>query len=178
MAQRNDEFLAAGARIVGIAVDGPARNAAMIDKLQLPFAMLSDPDGEGALKPLDAWHPDTAHGDIGRPGVFVFDPDGTERFRQVARDFADRITEDELLAQVTDLDLPATDQPTLEHTEPQPGDQAMPVRALPPYCRGAKFAAKAMGMRHAEAKDDADRFVAQMDRYAAAVRELRARTGS
>lgn len=178
MAQRYDEFLGAGVRVVGIVVDGPARNAAMIEKLQLPFALLSDPDGEGALKPLDAWHPDTPRGDIGRPGVFVVDPDGTERFRQVSRDFADRITEDELLAQVATLDLPSTTQPSLDHVEPRPGDEAMPVRALLPYCRGAKFAAKAMGMRHPEAKTDADRYVAQMDRYMDAVRDLRARTDS
>jgi alkyl hydroperoxide reductase subunit AhpC len=178
LALRHDEFLAAGARIVGVSVDPPARNAAMIDKLHLPFALLSDPDGHGLLKAVDLWHPDTAHGDIGRPAVFVIHPDGAEHFRQIARDFADRITEDELLARVTSLELQATEQPPIAHVEPEPGDEAMPVRALLPYCRGAKFAAKAMGMRHPDAKADADRYIEQMDRYMAAVRELRARIGS
>jgi len=150
----------------------------MIDKLRLPFELLSDPDGQGLLKPLDMWHPDTAHGDIGRPGVFVVHPDGGEAFRQVARDFADRITEDELLARVGALELPPIEQPPVEHVDPEPGDDAMPVRALLPYCRGAKFAAKAMGMRHPEAKDDSVRYVQQMDRYMGAVRELRARIGA
>jgi hypothetical protein len=54
----------------------------------------------------------------------------------------------------------------------------MPVHALLPYCRGAKFAAKAMGMRHPQAKADADRYVAQMDRYMEAIRALRERTGT
>jgi len=147
----------------------------MIDKLHLPFQMLSDPDGEGLLKPMDLWQPDTAHGDIGRPGVFVIHPDGAEHFRQIARDFADRVPEDELLARVTSLELRPTEQPPVAHVDPEPGDEAMPVRALLPYCRGAKFAAKAMGMRHPEAKADADRYGAQMDRYMAAVRELRTR---
>jgi len=53
----------------------------------------------------------------------------------------------------------------------------MPVDALLPYCRGARFAAKAMGMRHPQARDDADRYVAQMDRYRDAVRALRERLG-
>lgn len=150
----------------------------MIDKLHLPFTMLSDPDGEGLLKSLDMWQPDTAHGDIGKPGVFVVHPDGGEAFRQVARDFADRITEAELLARIASLELPPTEQPPVEHVDPEPGDEAMRVRALLPYCRGAKFAAKAMGMRHPEAKADAERYMEQMDRYMAAVRELRARIGA
>lgn len=178
MALRYDEFLDAGARVVGVSVDSPARNAAMIDKLHLPFEMLSDPDGNGLLRELDVWHPDTAHGDIGRPGVFVVHPDGSEHFRRVARDFADRIAEDELLARVRSLELPPAEQPPVEHVDPEPGEEAMPVRALLPYCRGAKFAAKAMGMRHPEAKDDAARYIEQMDRYMEAVRTLRARIGA
>jgi hypothetical protein len=110
--------------------------------------------------------------------VFVIAPDSREVFRQVGRDFADRVTEDELLEEVHALGLPATDQPTLTPGEPEPGPNAMPVHALLPYCRGAKFAAKAMGMRHPQAKADADRYVAQMDRYMEAIRALRERTGT
>ena len=178
MANRYHEFLQAGTHIVGVSVDSPARNAALIEKLHLPFEMLSDPDGEGLLKALAVWHPDTARGDIARPAVFVIHPDGGEHFRQVSRDFADRITEDELLAHVSGLGLPPTGQPTLDHVDPQPGDDAMPVRALLPYARGAKFAAKAMGLRHPAAAEDSKRYVAQMDRYMEAVRKLRAETGA
>lgn len=178
MAQRYAQFLGAGARIAGVSVDSPAQQAAMIDKLQLPFWMLSDPDGEGVLKALDAWHPGTRHGDIGRPGVSVIDPDGAERFRRIGGDFADRISEDDLLAQVCAMEVPPTDQPDRALVEPEPGDQAMPVRAMPPYLRGARFAATAMGMRHEEAKATADAYVEQVDRYAAAVRALRERTGT
>lgn len=149
----------------------------MVDKLDLPFALLSDPDGEDLLRGLDAYNPDERDG-IAKPGVFVVAPDGSEAFRQVARDFADRITEDELLDQVRALDLPSTTQPAVTTDDPQPGPQAMPIDALLPYCRGAKFAAKAMGMRHPQATDDADRYVAQMDRYMDAVRTLREHQGA
>jgi hypothetical protein len=164
-------------RIVAVSVDSPERQAAMVEKLHLPFALLSDPGGKDVLQALDAYDPDE-RGGIGRPGVFVIAPDGREVFRQVGRDFADRVTEDELLEEVHALGLPATDQPTLTPGEPEPGPNAMPVHALLPYCRGAKFAAKAMGMRHPQAKADADRYVAQMDRYMEAIRALRERTGT
>ena len=164
-------------RIVAVSVDSPERQAAMVEKLHLPFALLSDPGGKDVLQALDAYDPDE-RGGIGRPGVFVIAPDGREVFRQVGRDFADRVTDDELLEEVHALGLPATDQPTLTPGEPEPGPNAMPVHALLPYCRGAKFAAKAMGMRHPQAKADADRYVAQMDRYMEAIRALRERTGT
>jgi hypothetical protein len=164
-------------RIVAVSVDSPERQAAMVEKLHLPFALLSDPGGKDVLQALGAYDPDE-RGGIGRPGVFVIAPDGREVFRQVGRDFADRVTEDELLEEVHALGLSATDQPTLTPGEPEPGPNAMPVHALVPYCRGAKFAAKAMGMRHPQAKADADRYVAQMDRYMEVIRALRERTGA
>jgi alkyl hydroperoxide reductase subunit AhpC len=177
LASRYQEFLDAGVRIVAVSVDSPARQAAMIDKLHLPFALLSDPGGKELLQTLDAYDPDE-RGGIGRPGVFVVVPDGRVVFREIGRDFADRITEDELLEQVRGLGLRPTGQPALTPGDPQPGPKAMPVDALLPYCRGARFAAKAMGMRHPSAKADADRYVAQMDRYMDAVRALRERTGA
>ena len=174
MAQRHDEILAAGARTVGVSVDDPGRQAAMVDKLDLPFALLSDPGGSGLLQALGAYDPEE-RGGIGRPGIFVVAPDGTLAHRIVARDFADRSTEDEVLAALRALDLPPTTQPPLTAGHPRPGPTAMPVDDLLPDCRGARFAAKAMGMRHPQARDDADRYVAQMDRYRDAVRALRER---
>lgn len=177
MASRYDEFLAAGVRIVGVSVDSVAQQSAMVHKLHLPFWMLSDPGGQVLLATLGAYDPQE-RGGIGRPGVFVVGPDGSEHFREVGRDFADRITEDELLAAAREMRLPATKQPPLDLVEPEPGATAMPVRALPPYCRGAKFAAKAMGLRHPAAKADADRLFAQMDRYLTVLRDFRERTGA
>ena len=149
----------------------------MIAKLRLPFALLSDPGGDRLLKVVGAWNPD-ARGGIGRPAAFVVDPDGRERFRQRGRDFADRISEDDLLAEAKALGLPATTQPPLTMVLPQPGDDAMPLHALLPYCRGAKFAAKAMGMRHPQASEESHRYVAQMERYMAAIRAWREAIGT
>jgi hypothetical protein len=177
LASRYDEFLAAGVRIVAVSVDSVAQHAAMVDKLHLPFWLLSDPGGEGLLAALGAYDPEE-RGGIGRPGVFVVRPDGSEHFRELGRDFADRITEDELLAAVREMALPATQQPALELVDPEPGATAMPVHALIPYCRGAKFAAKAMGLRHPAAQADADRLFTQMDRYMNVVRDFRERTGA
>jgi AhpC/TSA family len=162
---------------VAVSVDAPERQAAMIAKLHLPFPLLSDPDGKDLLRTLDAYDPDE-RGGIGRPGLFLVAPDGHLAIRQVGRDFADRITEDELLEQARSLGLHATDQPPLTPGRPVPGPNAMPVDAMLPYCRGARFAAKAMGMRHPAARADADRYVAQMDRYRDAVRAFRDRTGA
>ena len=162
---------------MGVSVDAPPRQAAMVRKLHLPFPLLSDPDGKDLLRILDAYDPEE-RGGIGRPGVFVVAPDGRLAFHQLGRDFADRITEDELLERVRGLGLPPTDQPELTPGDPEPGPNALPVDAMLPYCRGARFAAKAMGMRHPTAKADADRYVAQMDRYRDVVRAFRERTGA
>lgn len=161
-------------RIVAVSVDTPGQQAAMVDKLHLPFALLSDPGGSGLLDAIGAYDPEE-RGGIGRPGVFLVTPDGAPAFLQVGRDFADRITEDELLTEVRRLALPPTGQGALTPGTPAPGPRAFPLDALLPYCRGARFAAKAMGMRHPQARDDADRYVAQMDRYREAVRALRER---
>jgi hypothetical protein len=163
---------------VAVSVDSPGQNAAMISKLALPFAMLSDPGGKDLLQGIDAYNPDE-RGGIGKPGVFVLTPDGREAFREVGRDYADRITEDELLEQVRALGLPATDQPALTPGHPtRAGKEAFPVDWLLPYCRGARFAARAMGMRHPQTKRDADRYVAQMDRYMGAIRAFHERISS
>jgi hypothetical protein len=64
---------------------------------------------------------------------------------------------------------------SLDHPEPgdpEAGPDAMSLSALPIYFRGAKFAAAAFGKRFPEAREDARRYVEEMDRYRAAVRAL------
>lgn len=41
---------------MGISVDSPAQNAATVEKLRLPFPLLSDPEGTQAIRPYDVWH--------------------------------------------------------------------------------------------------------------------------
>lgn len=136
----------------------------MIEKLDLPFPMLSDPDRSLAIEPLglsDPKHP----GKIAHPAIIVVARDGTEAYRKVSRDFADRLPEDDLVEALKSLDLPATQQERPVVGSAVAGERAMPDHAMLPYWRGARFAAVALGSRHPQAKEDADQLVAQMDRF-------------
>ena len=150
----------------------------MVEKLDLPFPLLSDSDRSLAITPLGAADPKDER-NLARPAMILVDPAGEERFRFVSRDFADRLPEDDALAAVTTLGLPPTTQPAPTPGTPEPGPRAMPLDGLPYYLRGARFAALAMGLRHGHhddsIKDDSKAYVAEMDRYMDAVQALRKR---
>jgi hypothetical protein len=174
LAQRHEEILALGARVFAIDIDSPAQHAAMVEKLELPFPMLSDPDRTLAIEPYGLSNPRDKR-NLAYPAIVVVTSDGEEALRVVSRDFADRLPEDDLIARLEALELTPTTQDAPAAGPAEPGPRAMPIRAMQPYFRGARFAAVAMGMRHPSAKDDADAYVAQMDRFIMAVRELKAR---
>lgn len=157
---------------MGISIDSPEQNSSMVNKLRLPFPLLSDPDRSRAIEPYGVAN-DVDPRNLAHPAVIVVDPDGAEVYREVGRDFADRITEHELLDAIGVLNLPSTIQSPIDPGSGEPGPRAMPVHAMIPYFRGARFAAVALGARHASAKEDADRYVAQMDRYMESVKGLR-----
>ena len=52
MAQRQGEFNDMGARIYGLSADSPGQNSAVMEKLALPYAILSDEDRDQAVRPL------------------------------------------------------------------------------------------------------------------------------
>ncbi len=58
----------------------------MIEKLILPFSLLSDPDGE-VSKRYGVWDEE---GQIARPAILIVDPAGIVRYVYVGEDFADR----------------------------------------------------------------------------------------
>lgn len=89
------DFQNRGAEITAISVDTPEQNRAMIDKLLLPFRLLSDPDGSLAIKPYGVWN-DKAQ--IALPSVFVVGQDGTIRYQYTGQDFADRPGDDAIFA--------------------------------------------------------------------------------
>lgn len=159
--------------MAAISVDAVERNAAMVRKLRLPFALLADPGGERAIKPYDLWNADE---EVALPAVIVVGRDGEEVLREVGGDFADRLSEDELIEA-----LPAAEpveQAVRPAVDPQPGERAMSVEAMRPYYLGAMFAAKALGTRAPDSKAAADRLGAEMKRYADAAGELQERGGS
>jgi peroxiredoxin len=59
----------------------------MIDKLLLPFDLLTDAEGEVAIKPFGFWD---AAGRISKPALVLTDGQGVVRYVYEGRDFADR----------------------------------------------------------------------------------------
>ena len=93
-ARKYDQFQNRGAEITAICVDAPEQNQAMIDKLLLPFKILSDPDGDLAIKRYGFWN---AQGRIAIPAVVVVGRDQRVRYRYAGRDFADRPGDDDII---------------------------------------------------------------------------------
>jgi peroxiredoxin len=58
----------------------------MVEKLILPFPLLSDPMGE-TMRSYGVWDEE---GQIARPAIFVIDRRGVVRYAYVGEDFADR----------------------------------------------------------------------------------------
>lgn len=150
----------------------------MIEKLDLPFPMLSDPDRSRAIGPYDVVD-ERDERNIARPAMVLVDSDGQERFRFVSRDFADRYPEDDVLAEAEALDLPPTTAEPLNQGTPEPGPAAMPFDGLFHYLRGARGGALTMGLRHKHIdesiKEDSKAYVATMDRMIEHVKALHKR---
>lgn len=163
MALRHDDYLSAGAVVAAIDVDSPGQHAAMVEKLNLPFPMLSDPDRTLAVGPYDLMNLDDSR-NLAIPATIVIDPAGEELLRLVSRDFADRPFEDEALELLRGLGLDPVSQPAPNRGMPAPGPKAMPFGELRTYFRGAKFGSKALGMRSG-AIDEATAFGELMDHY-------------
>ena len=176
MASQYDAFLARGCRIVAVDVDSPGQHAAMVDKLDLPFPYLSDPDRSRAIAPFDVVN-ETDPRNLAKPAMVLIDTDGEERWRFVSRDFADRYPEDEVLAIVDGLGLSPAQPESVPLGPIEPGEKAMPFEGLSFYLRGARFAALAMGLRHKDLgdaiKEDSKAYVASMDRMLEAVKEYK-----
>jgi hypothetical protein len=141
--------------LVGVSVDTPAENAAMVEKLRLPFPLLSDPDA-AAISGWDVYDPvGGTHGPIARPAIFVVGRDLTIPYTYVGRDFADRPPDAEVI-EALDAVRDATRR-TLERSVITPGprpldagnpaDKPMPLHDLAPYFRGADFAVQAISGR-------------------------------
>jgi hypothetical protein len=178
LARAHRDFLAAGVRIFAISIDSPGQHAAMVEKLSLPFPMLSDPDRTRAIEPFRVADPKDKRA-LSRPAMVLIDPDSGEQWRFVSRDFAERLPEEDALARARSLGLPAVTQDVPSPGDPVPGPRAMPFDQLLTYFRGARYAALAMGLRHGHfdesIKDDSKAYVAEMDRFTEAVEELKER---
>jgi hypothetical protein len=168
MAQRQAEFNEKGARVYGLSADSPGQNSAVMEKLALPFAILSDGDRDQAIGPL-GFEDENDVRQISRPGVAVINPDGEVVYRYVGRDYADRPDEDDLLSDLEKLGLGAVEQNSDEVGVIQAGEKAIPGEGLKYYFSGAKFANLALRRRHRELgvdfQDDTKAYVHMIDRY-------------
>lgn len=163
---------------MSISVDTVGQNAAMVAKLDLPFPLLADPDRSAAIEPFDVVDP-VDERNLSLPALILVEPGGSEAFRFVSRDYADRLPEDEVLERVRELGLSATTQRPPKAGTEEAGPRAIRLEDLPIYFRGARFAVLAFGRRHKdlgdELKEDSKAFVDELDRYWKEVRELRDR---
>ena|SRR5438105_10762569 len=90
-----DRFKEARLQVAAIVVDEPSKNLAMVDKLLLPFPILSDPEAR-VIHDYDVWNPED--GGVAKPALFLVRPDFKVGFQYVGTDFADRPDDDELFA--------------------------------------------------------------------------------
>ena len=95
-----DRFNAAGVQLAAISVDPVANNRAMVDKLILPFPLLSDPEGR-VIKEWGVWN--DADGGVAKPSIFAVARDGSIRWSYVGTDFADRPRDEELIESLRGL---------------------------------------------------------------------------
>jgi AhpC/TSA family len=180
MAQRQSEFNERGARIYGLSADSPGQNSAVMEKLALPFAILSDGERDQAIRPL-GFEDEGDVRQISRPGVAVISPDGEAVYRYVGRDYADRPDEDVLLADLEKLGLAATEQEKGQIGAIEPGEKAIPGEGLRFYFSGAKFANLALRRRHRDLGDefqaDTKAYIQMIDRYLEALSAVEDRKG-
>jgi hypothetical protein len=152
----------------------------MIEKLDLPFPYLSDPDRSRAIGPYDLLHTDGER-HLARPAMILIDTEGDERFRFVSRDYADRYPEDAVLERAVALELPPVAAEPMNRGIPEPGRSAMPFEGLFYYLRGARFAALAMGLRHRHLgesiKEDSKAYVETVDRMLEHIKAYTKRRG-
>ncbi len=90
-----ERFQAEGVALAGIVVDPVEQNRAMVDKLLLPFPILSDPDSRvirewGVLNEKEM--------NIARPAIFGIRRDRSIAYSYIGEDFADRPDDDHVFS--------------------------------------------------------------------------------
>jgi len=110
----------AGAELSAVSVDDDARQTGMAERWGLDAVrFISDPGGENLLRELDLFDPVERDG-VALPGMILVAPDGTEAYRHVGRDYADRTNDNEIWPALAALDLGPVDP------SPWTGDEAVP----------------------------------------------------
>ena len=149
LASASDKIHGKGAEVIAVSIDDEVRQAGMFARWPTPNVLyVSDPGGENILGPLGLMDPEDAR-NIALPAMIVIAPDGTEVYRYIGRDFADRTTDDEVFAAVAALSLDAIDPPAGGPVAEFPDDLRgfFKVGDLVPYFKGSRSGARAIKMR-------------------------------
>ncbi len=158
----------------------------MVEKLGLPFALLSDPEGELA-KLYGLWN---AEEGVAVPAIVVVDRDGSVRYLYEGSDFADRPGDEEVFEALDEVAGtegsgrdgsagPAKVRATSEEAEAssvRPDKPAMTLEALVPYYRGVFFTTVALKKRFGESGNETafrevGNYQKMVREYAGAIRE-------
>ena len=152
--RRFEPFGRRGVQVAGISVDTSDRNAALVNKLLLPFPLLSDVRGEVA-RAYGLWN---SREGVAAPAIVVVDHTDEVRYLYEGTDFADRPTQDELYAALDDISVPVSGgveitAPSIRvtaneaHESTRPDRPAFPLHDLVPYYRGVHFTNAALKRR-------------------------------
>jgi peroxiredoxin len=190
-ARKYEEFERRGTRIVGVSVDPPSHNGPMVEKLSLPFQLLSDPRGDLA-KRCGLWNDEEG---VAVPAIVVLDRGGVVRYLYAGNDFADRPGDDEVFGALdgstdsgeSNADGAVEIQVSAEEAEAstvRPERPPITLDQLVPYYRGAFFTTVALKRRFGELKDRAafkevDGYQKMVKEYSGFINETReAKQGS
>jgi hypothetical protein len=161
---------------VGISVDTVAKNAAMVEKLMLPFSLLSDARG-ALIQRFGVWN---AEEHIAVPTIAVVDQAGTIVYFYSGRDFADRPGDAAVFEALDGMERVASypeEEPEIRVTAVEaqqsvgPEKRAMTIEELLPYYRGAFFASVALKGRLATLGERERDAVHEITGYQRLVRE-------
>lgn len=160
---------------MGVSVDTPAENAAMVEKLRLPFPLLSDPTA-AAIAAWDVYDPiGGTHGPIAKTAIFVVGRDLRISYAYVGRDYADRPPIAALYAAL-DAVSDAMPQPLAARASEagprpldagNPADRPIALQDLVPYLRGGYYTSNALATRVADpaSKDELERMKAMLQEF-------------
>jgi peroxiredoxin len=175
-----EEFEQRNVRIAGISVDPPSSNAVMVDKLDLPFHLLSDPWGD-VIKHCGLWNEEEG---ISEPAIVALDKSGTVQYLYSGgSDFADRPQEESLLyildrvgaennkqygGNEPEIQVSANEA---ENETVRPDKPVMALEQLKPYYRGVYFATVSMNKKLVEEGLQGESIAKMINGYQALVTE-------
>lgn len=171
-------------RLAGISVDPPDHAASMVDKLELPFPLLSDARG-GLSKLSNLWNEDEG---VAIPAIIVVDRSGEIQYAYSGDDFADRPGDEKIFEALDSLDNsgePPQREPEVSLTADEaqkdsvrPDRPPITLEQLIPYYRGVFFTSVALKKRFGESGDkeaarEVDSYQKLTNRYSEALQETR-----